>query len=323
MELYGFGESPREITVTVCPRCGSYRFQGNWYPSPGGIEDVVALIFQALFKPHEYTEYYRVDKVEIDYENSVAVIRLVGRLKGDSAERTAIYTARLIIKKQLCPTCLKKASGAPSAIIQVRSYHGKLDEEERTAVAQLLSGLDAGLRSAIISTNSVREGIDINLVDQNIARTIANRFRSKLGALIKESHKLVTQRRDGRKVTRLTLSVRLPFFTPGALVDYRGSLARVEDIDHGYVILRILGAKNRRRLRVEEAWRTLSEPKELERSKIVITALEPGWVHVQEISGAYNYLELPRSSTVLEGDVRPGKDAILIKFRDKYYVIAE
>lgn len=323
LELYGFGKPPSEIIVTICPRCGSYRFQGNWYPSPGSIEDVIALTFQALFKPSEYTEYYRVDKVEVDYENNTAVIKLVGRLKGDNIERSTVYTTRLIIRKQLCPVCLKKASGAPSAIIQIRSYRGKLGEDERAAVEELLASLDTGVRDAIISTNNVREGIDINLVDQNIARTIASRFRSKLGAFIKESHKLITQRRDGRKVTRLTLSVRLPFFFPGALVDYRGSLARVEDIDHGYVILRLLGTRSHRRLRVEEAWRILSEPKGLEKIRVIVAALEPGWVHVQEIGGAYNYLELPRSSTVLEGDVRPGRDAILIKFRNKYYVIAK
>lgn len=321
LELYGFGKAPSEITITICPRCGSYKFQGNWYPSPGGIEDVVALVFQAAFKPTEHTEYYRVSRVEIDYESSKAIVTVTGKLRGDTEERSATYVTRLIIKKQLCPTCLRKASGAPSAIIQVRSYYRKLGEEERLAVEELLGSLDAGLQDAIISTSEVREGIDINLLDHNAARVIANRFRSRLGALVRESHKLITQRRDGRKVTRLTLSVRLPFFTPGSLVDYKGLLARIEDIDKGYVLLRPLGAKKLRRLRVEEAWRVLSEPKELEKTNVVITALEPGWVHVQELSGAYNYLELPRSDTVLEGDVRPGRDALLIKFRGKYYII--
>ena len=155
LELYGFGKAPNEITITICPRCGSYKFQGNWYPPLGGIEDVVALVFQAAFKPTEHTEYYRVSKVEIDYESGKAIVTVTGKLKGDIEERSTTYVTRLIIRKQLCPTCLRKASGAPSAIIQVRSYYGKLSEEERLAVEELLESLDAGLQDAIISTSEV------------------------------------------------------------------------------------------------------------------------------------------------------------------------
>ncbi|BEP17994.1 60S ribosomal export protein NMD3 [Pyrofollis japonicus] len=323
LDLYGFGVAPKRLEVTVCPRCGSYKFQGRWFPSSGDLEDVVALVFQAAFKPNEYTEYYRVETVDIDYENEKAIVTVVGKLRGDDKERSMTYAVDLRIKKQLCPVCMRKASGAPTAIIQVRSHNGRLGSEERLLVEELLADLDSGLQEAIISTNEVKEGLDINLLDQNIARVIANRFRSKLGALIKESHKLITQRRDGKRVTRLTLSVRLPFFTPGALIDYKGGLARVEEIDKGYVIIRLLGTNKYKRLRVEEAWKTLQKPKHIERSNVVIAALEPGWIHLQETSGAYNYIEIPKRDVLVEGSIKPGTEATLIKYNNKYYIVGK
>jgi len=324
LELYGFGEAPEELRVTVCPRCGSYRFQGAWYPPPeGGLEDVVALVFQARFRPGPYTEYYRVEDVELledDAGGYRALVRLVGRLRGDSVERQVEYRVPVRLAKQLCPACHRRASGAPTAIVQVRGYGGRLGEDERLAVEEALASMDDSLREAIIDVEDVREGLDIKMLDQHAARVLASKLRSSFAASVKESHKLIGQRRDGRRVYRMTLSVRLPFFTEGSLVEYQGGLARVEEIDRGRVVVRPVGGGRARRLTVEEAWRQLRPPVPEDEKDVVIAAVEPEWIHLQEIGGAYDYIELRRGEVRVEGEPVEGKNARLVRHNGRYYL---
>ncbi|HID04244.1 MAG TPA: hypothetical protein EYP20_00400, partial [Aigarchaeota archaeon] len=243
LELYGFGRPPAKLQLVVCTRCGSYRYQGRWFPAPGdgGLEDVAALVFQASFKPTEYTEYYRVEDVEIDYDAEQALVRVAGRLQGMEHEDTIVYSMPVVVQKQICPVCFQRAAGVPTAIVQIRGYDGRLSEDDRIAVEEIIDELGESIEDVIISVDELREGIDLKMLDQNAARNLAARLRSRLAARVKESHKVVGRRNDGRRVSRLTLSVRLPFFKPGTLVEYQGSLARVEEIDRGYVLVRQLG----------------------------------------------------------------------------------
>lgn len=323
LELYGLGEAPRELVVTICPRCGSYRFQGQWFPPPpGGLEDVVALVFQARFKPSPHVEYYRVEGVELLPDEDAAIVRVAGRLRGDDRERSIEYRVSLKTVYQLCPACHRRASGAPMAIVQIRGYGGRLGEEERLLVEDTLRMIDGSIRDSIISVDEVREGLDIKMLDQHSAKVLASKLRSSLAATVKESYKLIGQKRDGRRIYRATLSVRLPFFTEGSLVDYRGGLARVEEVAKGHVLVRPLGSKKLHRLTVEQAWRQLQPPSPEEEKEVMIAAVEPGWLHLQEIGGAYEYMELRRGEVAVEGEEpREGTAARLIRHRGRYYLL--
>jgi nonsense-mediated mRNA decay protein 3 len=321
LEVYGLGRMPSTLTITICPRCGSFRYQGRWYPPPGGgsIEDIVALVAQAVFKPTEYVEYYRVEGVEIDYELGRALVTLVGKFKGVPGEYKATYNVNLTIKKQLCPACFQRAAGTPNAILQIRGYNGRLDEEEKEAIERLINSM-GGASDAVIGVEEVREGVNYKLLDQNIARHIAAKIRSSMAAIVKESYKVVGRRSDGKRRSRLTLSVRLPFFREGSIVDYGGRLAIVERISNGFVHVRRLGANKVYRLTVEEAWKLLKRPSYEER-RVMIAALEPGWIHIQYLDGDYGYEEIPLSNVRVEGSIKAGSEAKLIVYNGHYYLL--
>jgi nonsense-mediated mRNA decay protein 3 len=321
LEVYGLGKMPSRLTVTVCPRCGSFRYQGRWYPPPGSgsLEDVIALVAQASFKPAEHVEYYRVERVEVDYETGRALVTVAGRLKGFDREYTVTYNVSVTVNKQLCPACFQKAAGTPTAILQIRGYNGRLSDEDREAVEEIIESME-GVSDAIISVEELREGVDYKLLDQNTARHIAAKIRSRMAALIKESYKVVGRRSDGKRRSRLTLSVRLPFFREGSLVDYRGRLAVVEKISNGFVHLRLLGSKKTHRLTVEEAWRLLQKPT-IEEHRVIVAAVEPGWIHIQYLDGSYRYEELPRSSVRVEGSLSPGSEVKLVHYQGYYYIL--
>ncbi|AEM39810.1 NMD3 family protein [Pyrolobus fumarii 1A] len=332
LEVEGLGRFPKRIDITVCSRCGAYRFEGRWYPPPidaVDIEDVIRevlkLTLSAAFKPNQEVESYRVESVEYvrdQYHGDHALATVVARLRSSGEEAKLEYRVRVDVKKQLCPQCFKKAGGAIEAILQVRGEGGKLTEEQREAVEALLARLSPSLREYIVDVVEQREGFDLILVDQGAAKAIASKIRSVLGAKVVESWKLVGRRSDGRPKKRLTLSVRLPFFTKGTIVEFNGKLYHVEGIKAGFVYIRMVGSRRVHRLTVEDAWKLLRRPRFEEEKRVLVAAETPSSIHLQALEGSYEYLELPRRSVSFDpGVVQQGREVLLVRHNGRYYVL--
>lgn len=328
LEVYGLGEPPRRIDVTICPRCGAYRYRGEWYdPGDESLEDLVAEIFAAEFRPSPATKRYWVRGVELgrdNYQGVYATVTVEGELEGAPGTYTQEYIVPVRVVHQLCPRCLRKASGAPKAIVQVRSTAKRLTESDRERVDMVIRSLGRSIEDSIIGVDELREGIDIKLTDNEAARTLASKLKTMLGARITESYKVIGRESNGRPKTRLTLSARLPPFHEGSLVDYHGALARVERIAGGRVFIRPLGQDKTRRITVDEAWRSLREPQPQVIGEGIVVAIEPEWIHIQLLEDAnYQYLELPLETTILEGPVHEGTTVKVYRYRGKEYIIGE
>ncbi len=326
IEVYGLGTAPRTVEVTICPRCGAYRYRGEWY-EPGGesLEDLVAVIFASEFKPSSGVEKYWVESVRLardTYQGVYAVVEVKAALRGAKGEYVQEYIVPVRVHHMLCPKCLRKASGAPLAVVQVRSWSRRLSEEEKALVERVIGEAGGRIEDSIIDVESLREGIDIKMTDHETARALAARLRSRLGAKITESYKVIGRERSGKPRTRLTLSVRLPYFQEGAMVGYEGRLGVVERIRGGRVEVRLLGG-GLKRLTVEEAWKKLEKPEPELLGRGVVVAVEPEWIHVQLLDKDYKYLELPLERTVLEGPVHEGAEVKIYKYRGREYIIGE
>ena len=332
LEVKGLGRIPEPIEVVICPRCGSYRYQGRWYPPPVDASDidevvreVIRLIAAARFRPNPEVESYRIESVEYvrdKFHGDYALIRVAGRLRGIDREYSMVYRVRVDVKKQLCPQCFKKAGGAVEAILQVRGEGGRLTEEQRRSVEEVLRELSPAIREYISDVIEKREGFDLVLVDQGVAKAVASKLRSVLGAKVVESWKVVGRRKDGRPKKRLTLSVRLPFFTEGTLVEMEGRLYRVIGIRNGFVYVKSIGARRVHRLSVEKAWRLLQQPRFDEEKKVLIAAVTPSSIHFQVLEGSYEYIELPKASIRFEPEaIRVGREAVLVRHNGRYYVL--
>ncbi len=136
-----------------------------------------------------------------------------------------------------------------------------------------------------------------------------------------ESHKVIGRRSDGKPKTRLTISVRLPFFRPGSLALLGDKLVVIESVAGGRVRYREAGTRRRNSMDVEEAWRSLRPlpPEAVEYG--LVTAIEPGWIHVQLLGPSMDYLELPRRGTRVEGDVEVGSEVAVVRLGAQNYVI--
>ncbi len=324
LEVYGLGRPPRIVEVTMCPRCGSILYAGTWV-DVGGIEDAIRAHLIAGFKPHPEVESFSVESVEYvrdRFHGDYAVVRVRGRLRGFEGEYTSTHMVRVRVVKRLCPSCFRRAAGSFAALLQVRSVRGRLTEREEEEVLRILS--TAGKpSSSIISVERVREGLDIKLDDATAARMLAARLRSLLAAETKHSYKLVGRRSDGKRLGRITVSARLPFFHEGSMVSLPdGRLAVVERIRGGRVYVRLLGMDKRLRLSVEEAWHRLRPPSPQETHHVLVAASTPTEIHVQLVDRGYEYQEIPRCMVLIEGgEPRPGEERTLLRSGDKYYLL--
>lgn len=324
LELYGFGSVPRSLRIVVCPRCSSYFYQGRWMPSVGDIGEVARLMLMARFKPTEHVDYYSVDRVEIvsdPYKGTFLIACVRGKFKGVEGEYEKEYVVPIFIEKKLCPLCFQRAAGTFSAIVQLRGYNGRLSREQREALEELLDGLPEDVKEAIVEVEEVREGIDLKLSDQGVARALAAKIRAAFGAKIVESFKLVGRRSDGKRLGRLTISVRLPFFHPGSLALYKDTPVVIEEISKGYVYYRRLGSTRRHRLGIDDAWRLIKPLKFDEIHAVEVVVETPSEIHIQLLDRNYEYLELSKHRVVVEGTIEPGAKAFLAIYRGKQYLL--
>ncbi|HIP85821.1 MAG TPA: hypothetical protein EYH17_04165 [Pyrodictium sp.] len=324
LELYGFGSVPQSLRIVVCPRCSSYLYQGRWMPSAGDISEAARLMLMARFKPTEHVDYYSVDSVEIvsdPYKGTFLLAHVRGKFKGIEGEYERDYLIPVFVEKKLCPLCFQRAAGTFNAIIQLRGYDGRLSEEQREALERLLESLPEDVKEAIVEIEEVREGIDLKLSDQGIARALAAKIRAIFGAKIMESFKLVGRRSDGKRLGRLTISVRLPFFHPGSLACYRGAPIVIEEICKGYVYYRRLGSTRKHRISVDDAWKLIKPLRFDEIHTVEIVVETPSEIHIQLLDKDYEYLELSKRHVVVEGTIRLGAKAILATYKGKTYLL--
>lgn len=113
------------------------------------------------------------------------------------------------LKRRTCDVCSLKSGRKHEAILQVRGEFkrpGVMEAIERIAA-------EAGKRdrTAFISNvEELDEGLDFYVNPVGLARQMAAMLKSKFGAKVKESSKLVGQTRDGRERYKFSILARLP-----------------------------------------------------------------------------------------------------------------
>jgi NMD protein affecting ribosome stability and mRNA decay len=101
--------------------------------------------------------------------------------------------------KELCPECRLQSGGYHEAVIQFRGPREKAVRLAQKAVKKI------GAKTGITSLKEDKHGADVLVV----RKRPAIEFVQSLGKDFKQTRKLVTQTRDGKRVYRTTLCVRL------------------------------------------------------------------------------------------------------------------
>lgn len=229
VKVYGLTYSIEPLEFTYCGLCGSYRFQGEWVEGSSSIEESIR-DYALLYLSRKIKPTFAIDEVWIkdvrvsSYEGrgvyGLEVI-IAGRSGNVIVEESRIISVK--VSRQVCPICSKRIlKSGYSAIIQVRPVIGKLNDSIKRDIGMFLSSLGSRVSSSIVSIESTRDGLDIMVEDQNIARLIASKIRSKYGGLTSESFK-VTGMKGGEKKGILSISTRILNVGVGSILSYRGS----------------------------------------------------------------------------------------------------
>jgi len=311
LEEKGVAKLPGEIEVTICPRCGSLRVQGAWLPPEGSIEETLRAAVEAEIlskaKPNPEVREIWVENIVVrmeDRNRGVARVLLGARFHGGiEARYEAIIPLR--VKHVLCPSCLRKAGKAYEAILQLRGEDGRLSDDERREVSRLLRRLPRHLYDTIGEVEEKREGLDLKILDQASARSIASKLRNRLAAKVVETHKVVG-RRGGKAKVQTTILVRIPRIREGDIVIYKDRPAVVKGISGNRIILEEAGGR-RTSLSGEEFWESggLEIVGEKEVKVLMVTAITRDLIYLLDMDN-YSTLDIPLSKARLAGTLKPG-----------------
>lgn len=236
---------PKNVKVVVCPSCGSIKLEGKWL-------DGIALeefLKELMWRESKFHREFKPNSLSISIEGSKIIARFEGLIK--TSEVIKEFLIDLTMSKSLCPHCSKVKSGYYEAIIQVRTYSETLNESLRGKLVNTLLKY-ANTSKNISEIEFVRKGLDVKVLSVSVARKIANDLISMYGGTSVESWKAVGISADGRKASKLTISLRLLGLTCGDLIMFKGIPALVEEVSQGSARVRALDSGNLIRLHAHD-----------------------------------------------------------------------
>ncbi len=226
-------EVPEELEVRVCAQCLARHTGLRWENPPEDVDSVEELLVEYVLKELEENLRtlpgvdVRIDPVEVKGEPGGPGARVLVELLAECEWEvggevlTRKYHLEVPVVFALCDRCMKFRSGYYEAVLQVRSFRGKLTEREREDIENFVTEAAASLlerdpMAYISDVKHLEEGIDFYVGSLNAARKLARRLVDAYGGTIGESHKLVGfDRERGKRKYKAAISVRIPHFRKG------------------------------------------------------------------------------------------------------------
>ncbi|MDY6964830.1 MAG: 60S ribosomal export protein NMD3 [Halobacteriota archaeon] len=219
VEKFKLIDYPLVVQIKTCPTCGSIFKDGRWISEEP--EKILFLVVEEEVMIHEEAKSIELFISPVVLKDSTRVnFSVRAAVRGLTMEEDGELEVRL--KKESCDRCSRISSGYYEGIIQIRAKERFPTSEElkkcESIAYEMTLQMEKKDRLAFISkVKSQREGIDIYLGSINAARQITKSIAEAFGTSYFESSKLVGQK-AGRRLYRITFSIRLPKFTKGDVV---------------------------------------------------------------------------------------------------------
>jgi len=231
-ETFKLIELPLILHVSICSNCGAYFHKGRWenignleYVLVSAVENVLQIHIEAKdvkvsLEPKEITPYVYIVRVDVDAVINEEIVHAVGETE-------------VRIQRRACDMCSRESGGYFEAIIQIRAAGRYPTEKESRHCSALASRVietmkKKGDRLAFISeVREKKEGLDLYIGSMNVGRQICRLIISELGGSFAESPTLLGMR-DGKNIYRITFAIRLPEFSPGDVVMFRGKIIHIK-----------------------------------------------------------------------------------------------
>ncbi|HVN65768.1 MAG TPA: 60S ribosomal export protein NMD3 [Methanomicrobiales archaeon] len=224
--------SPRAECIT-CPTCGSRKAGAAWQDSPVPRDELAReLAIRAVRLAPEVRETeFRVDLWEKSPNRTIATVRVRAKLFGIHVEDEA--RVEILWRGETCDRCSRISGGYFEGVVQVRADGRAISPREREVAARIASEveerlLERGARLSFISRMTEEEGLDIIVGENAMGEEIAREVTGALGGRYTVHTKLAGEK-DGRRVYRITYSVRLPRLQKGDVIEADGEYLEVRE----------------------------------------------------------------------------------------------
>ena len=220
------------VTSIYCPSCNAQKTVSTWTDSERSREEIgPELVRNAV---HFHTDV-KSPKVEIaitdrSENRSYADVDVSGILYGIPVTEHAIV--EIVWQKEQCNRCNRISGSYYEGIVQVRAQGRKILPGEVLAAREIAAETEDQMQaggdrlSYISEMEETREGLDITIGSQQIGVAISQALVQRLGGRYSTHPKLIGEK-AGKKLFRVTYSVRLPRYVRGDVLRIGRSTARL------------------------------------------------------------------------------------------------
>ena len=308
---------PNIIRIIICPLCGSVYYKGSWTKLGNDLGEVLEYLINNYYltsgRSTVYDGFTDVSVEVINIDEGKVYLSVKGTYKG--TEISHEYAVSIKVVRRLCPKCAKVRGRHFEAVVQIRS-EVPIRPEVVERISLVLSRM-RGLEDNIVEVKEYRDGVDIKLLSQSVARHLANILRREFAAKIIQTWK-DSGYISGKKHAKLTISVRVPGLLEGDIVEVDDVLAVVTSVKQGRVVLRRLDNGEQLRLGQSSLWEKnvkLLTPKDYAVLNAIILGYEGGKAVVQaEESGNVYYITAPRL-------FKPGTRVKILIYKGRTYLM--
>lgn len=220
---FAIAQLPRVIQARVCATCGARLSHGKW-TDEYDMENIVLKTVEDNISIHKDANDVQVciNTKQITPYMYSAKVNVAAKVEEQTVTDELFCEVRLI--RESCDMCSRISGGYFEGILQIRAVERTPTDREIEICLEIIEGIihrmrAKGDRLAFI-TEKIRskEGLDLYIGSVNFGRHVCKAITEELGGTYNESPSLFTQK-DGREIYRITFSVRLPKFMPGAIIN--------------------------------------------------------------------------------------------------------
>ena len=235
-------EIPENITVTICKHCNAKLEEGKWKDEYIPEEEIIYRALERNIKINDLVENEEIN-LEIDQiKGTIAecFVEAVGEVYGVSIDES--HDTQVRILKTVCPPCSKMQSGYYETVIQFRADNREIKAEEYKKADEIVARtLDKQAKVDKLAycpqIAKLKEGYDYYIGSFKTGRKVAENLKDEFGGVIKESPRLISEDKStGKGLYRIWISVRIPEFENGDIIEFEDKIIQVTDIDKNRVV---------------------------------------------------------------------------------------
>jgi nonsense-mediated mRNA decay protein 3 len=226
-------EAAPRVECITCPTCGSRKAGAIWQDSPVTREELTReLAIQAVrLIPEARDAEFQVTSRDRSPNRTIAKVGVRAKVFGVPVEEEA--EMEVVWRGETCDRCSRISGGYFEGVVQVRAAGRSLSPREQEVATRIACEVEerlqeGGARLSFISQMTEEEGLDIVVGENRMGERIAQEITAALGGRY-TVHPKLTGEKDGKRLFRITYSIRLPRLQKGDVVEVDGEYLEVRE----------------------------------------------------------------------------------------------